>query len=59
MTLLLGEEVGDPGVVDEVASSAESAKDDQVKEDTKNLSQLRIFRPMWGSKRGEWVAREV
>jgi len=34
--LLLGEEGADPGVVDKVDSSAESAKDDKVEEYTRN-----------------------
>jgi hypothetical protein len=32
--LLLGEEGGDPGVVDEVRDAAEDAKNDEVQEDT-------------------------
>jgi hypothetical protein len=32
-TLLLGEEGGDPGVVDEVRDSAKGAKDNEVEED--------------------------
>jgi hypothetical protein len=34
-TLLLGEEGADPGVVDKVAGTTESAEDDKVKEDTR------------------------
>jgi hypothetical protein len=33
-TLLLGEEGGDPGVVDEVGDSAEDGENDEVQEDT-------------------------
>jgi hypothetical protein len=33
-TLLLGEEGGDPGVVDEVRDSAEDGENDEVQEDT-------------------------
>jgi hypothetical protein len=36
-TLLLREESGDPGVVDEVDGSAESAEDDQIEEDTNSM----------------------
>lgn len=50
--LLLGEERGDPGVVDEVAGTSEGTGKDEVEEDTASKSQLGWTEESWGASKG-------
>ena len=50
--LLLGEEGGDPSVVDEVADSTERTEDDQVKEDARGSQSATCLQAEWGSRGG-------